>query len=201
MLSVAGVSTAAEVHRWYDSEGRVHFSDTKPLDVDTVVLTIDAPTDSSSSTAQSPFASIERAAPNVQDEQTPGAQEMQISELIGPCTQARQQFAVLHEEMPIYRTAEGLLRPDWFGDTYRGKRDYLADEDLDAAIGPARNRVLEHCSDPDDVEAEILAYNEWIEAEFCSVATVRLAAMERPCSRTSASEISRQRAVVEEQCK
>lgn len=194
-VSLSAVSWATEVHRWYDTEGRVHYSDTKPLDVDTILVTIDLPNDFSAGATL-----IERADPGSQDDPLIASEEMLIAELIGPCTQARQQFTVLHEQMPVYLTEDGIFRPDWAADTYRGKRAYLPDEDRGTAIRRARNRVLEHCSDPDDVRAEVLAYNEWVEAEFCKVATVRLAAIEQPDSRTSESEISRQRALVEAQC-
>jgi len=196
-LGLAGAAGAAEVHRWYDSDGKANFSDVKPLDIETTLVEIETVSTSQANT-QGPM--IERASGSGSRSDPAGSHEIPLSELIGRCTQSRRQFAVLHEQMPVYRVEDGSYRPDWQGDTYRGTRSYLADEDRPAALTAARNRVLEFCSDPKDVKAELLAYNEWVEAEFCQVATVRLETLEKSGSRASKSEIEKQRSVVKEQC-
>ena len=195
-LGLSGAAAAEEVHRWYDSDGKAHFSDVKPLDIETTLVEIEPP--STSQGNEAPM--IERASGSGGRTDPAGTHDIPLSELIGPCTQARQQFAVLHEQIPVYRIEDGSYRPDWQGDTYRGTRSYPADEDRPTALTAARNRVLEFCSDPKDVKAELLAYNEWVEAEFCQVAMVRLAALEKSGSRASESEIDKQRSVVKEQC-
>jgi hypothetical protein len=197
-LGLAGAVAAEEVHRWYDSDGKAHFSDVKPLDIETTLVEIE-PT-STFHDDETPAPMIERATGSDGGADAAGTVDMPLSDLIGPCTKARQQFAVLHEQMPVYRTDDGSYRPDWRGDTYRGSRSYLADEDRPAALTAARNGVLEFCSNPKDVKAELLAYNEWVEAEFCKVARVRLVALEKSGSRASQSDIQKQRSVVEEQC-
>ncbi len=197
-LCLAGSAGATEVHRWYDSDGKAHFSDVKPLDIETTLVKIQPPSSSQADTSQTPM--IERASGSSGRVDPAGSHDIPLSELIGPCTQARQQFAVLHEQMPVYRIEDGSYRPDWHGDTFRGTRSYLAKEERPAALSAARNRVLEYCSDPKDVKAELLAYNEWVEAEFCQVAMVRLEALEKSGSRASDSELEQQRSVVKEQC-
>lgn len=197
-LSLAGVAGAAEIHRWYDSDGKAHFSDVKPLDVETTLVELEPAWTSQANASQAPM--IERASRSGGRIDPAGTHEMSLAELIGPCTQARQQFAVLHEQMPVYRTEAGSYRSDWQGDTYRGTRSYLADTDRPATLTAARNRVLEFCSDPDDVRAEVLAYNEWVEAETCQVAMVRLEALEKSGSRVNRSDIEKQRSVIDEQC-
>lgn len=39
-----------------------------------------------------------------------------------PCEQARIDWAVLNEGMPVYCTEDGAYRPNWHGDAYAGKR-------------------------------------------------------------------------------
>lgn len=50
------------------------------------------------------------------------------------CIQARIDWRILNEEMPVYVTEGGGYRPAWDGDTYKGKRHYIPDKNREALI-------------------------------------------------------------------
>ena len=144
--------------RWIDAEGRIQYTDFEPVGVPAEEVPLTPEDDS----ADSPVLSSAR------EEWQPDPfhdQDQQILpiEHIGPCADARQQLAVLHTALPVYRDAAGQYRAAWRGDDYRGDRVYLEAESRTAAIRAAQAGVLEHCSDPATFDAEVDAFRNAVE--------------------------------------
>ncbi len=148
---------ATAYYRWIDGSGRIQYTDFEPVGVPAEYIPLnpqadDAPVLSSATHDQSsdPF--------HDQD------QQILPIEHIGPCADARRQLSILHTALPVYAGESGAYRSAWRGDTYKGERVYLDAEARTRAIATVRNRVLEHCSDPDAFAREEAAFKAEISA-------------------------------------
>ncbi len=153
----AGAGNSGSYWRWIDAAGRIQYTDFEPVGVPAQEVPLTPPEDSSDAPALS----------SAQEDWQPDPfhdQDQQILpiEHIGPCADARQQLAVLHTALPVYRDVEGDYRAAWRGDDYRGDRVYLEAESRTAAISAAQAQVLAHCSDPAAFEAEVDAFRDAI---------------------------------------
>ena len=117
------------------------------------------------------------------------------------CDQARIDWGILTEEMPVYTTDAGEYRPDWDGDTYQGERSYIPDARRKGLVEEALERVARNCDEPDNRKALYDAYNAWVQDEYCKVATVKYEAAADRNSRTPRSDLARIRADMAEQCR
>ncbi|MEM8767947.1 MAG: hypothetical protein AAGE43_10910 [Pseudomonadota bacterium] len=150
-----GAENSGSYWRWIDAGGRIQYTDFEPVGVPAQEVPLTPPEEDGDTPALS----------SAQDEWQPDPfhdQDQQILpiEHIGPCADARQQLAVLHTALPVYRDAAGDFRAAWRGDNYRGERFYLEAESRTTAIGAAQAQVLEHCSDPAAFEAEVDAFRD-----------------------------------------
>jgi len=156
-LSIGGLllcqtAFAEEVYRWVDRTGGVYYSDAEPLDVESARVDISAP-------AEGPIAVIERAGPLPQTAPREIARPVPVAAAqpsatgLGPCAQARQQLTLLHADVPVFLGGDGRWHPA--GEGYDAPRSWLADATRPNAIRAARDAVLEACSDPDAVAAEM----------------------------------------------
>lgn len=140
-------------YRWIDQAGRVHYTDFEPVGVPAQRIPLTPPAEEDAPVIAG--ATADRQPDPFHDQD---AQILPI-EHIGPCADARQQLAVLHAAVPVYRDDQGQYRAAWRGDGYRGKRDWLDADDRTAAIGRARGAVLRQCSDPAAFEREVEAFD------------------------------------------
>ncbi len=178
-MTLATSSFAAEVYRWVDENGKVHFSDKKPVDDGAETVDIKAPPvlppDEGElrrrellRRAEEDFAYKQRRAAEDQaaaalEEETTAARSAQQSK----CNNARIRLGVLAANMPIYWTTSGEMRPAWSNDMYRGARRYIADNERPALRTVAERDIQTHCHDPDNTDAQYLTYRRWEHQQWC----------------------------------
>ena len=139
ILAAAAGSPAAAVYRWVDAEGQVHYSDTPQRNAERIEIE-SRPTDPELVRARENQAAAlraERELRTTQQAEDTTAQandaERVAAERAANCETARQRLAT-------YETAHRLYRP-----MADGEREYLSDEELDAARAEARLAVEEWC--------------------------------------------------------
>jgi hypothetical protein len=160
----AGVSAQETVfYRWIDQHGQVQYTDYEPAGVSSQRVEMQATSDGNSELD----APVLQRGEDVWQPDPFHDQDDQILpiEHIGPCANARQQLTVLHTELPVYEATDGVYRPAWRGDSYRGQRQYLSDEERQSAISDARTSVLDACSDPEAFQEEVRTFKQSIESE------------------------------------
>ena len=213
-LTFALTAYAADIYRWVDEDGNVHFSDTKPgEDKTTEVIAPDirqpgVPDEGelrrreylkSADLIDAEREAEERLArPELERQMTEGIRQRRAD---ARCWDARVKFGVTLEGMPIYWTEDGDIRPDWVRDYYKGSRDYIADEDRESVRDKIIDDMHRYCEDPLNQDLQIAAYNEWIDQEYCRVEEIALQAALRPQTRTPDDEIEKIRARMAEYCR
>lgn len=206
---VAHNSSPAEIYKWVDKEGKVHFSDSPPADTKveevTVKETVVGEPDEGELRRRRLLeqANADAAIRLEERRQEIGAGQAQehvqsIEEQA--CMDARVQLEVLKEEAPVYRDDQGKWRANWQYDTYRGERAYLNDGDRPATLKRARKNVEAHCEKPDDPKAQAEARTRWIFSERCAVAKAELEAAEQPEAKNPKSTIEAIARAVERYC-
>jgi hypothetical protein len=147
-LAAALSAHGAEVFRWVDGNGNVFYSDAEPLDVDSDLVQIGPSEDEQ--TAMIQLTPAESATADLPD-QPPLVVAMAATDL-GPCARARQQLTLLHADVAVFLSDDGL----WEGSGKRnGERSWLADASRPNAIRAARDEVLRNCSNPASVAEEL----------------------------------------------
>jgi len=116
------------------------------------------------------------------------------------CKEARVALDVLHEGMPVYRVDDGVYRPAWSGDQYRGKREYLTDAMRDNAIDDELRKLAMNCKEPLDEDEQIEVGIKWRKAEHCAAARVDLEFLLRPDSRAANTSIEDAQRLVDQFC-
>jgi len=143
-LALAGLAQGAEVYRWVDAAGNVHFGDAEPLDGQAEVVDLEAEeplTDDPLFSTPVPTAPARAPVPAGRQPAALG----QVDE--AACQRAQNDIAVLAGDAPVYLTAGGeygtgsTADPDRLGWLSPGQRStYLA---------LARQRAQRFCADPD----------------------------------------------------
>jgi len=163
-LLLASSGQTAEVFRWVDNQGNVYYSDAEPLDVEStrvdvvpagddaaegeIVATIQLATDAGNT--------VERAEGEISGSEQPPLVVALAASNLGPCERARQQLTLLHADIAVFLSDDGL----WEGSGSRGSsRSWLADASRPNAIRAARDEVLRSCSNPQSVAEELNARN------------------------------------------
>ena len=205
ILLIFTLSASGEIYRWVDKNGNVHFSDTKPENRKSEQIVVDAPgipavPDEGElrrldllKQAQEAW---ERKAKLENSVSFPDVDEHRIK----ACRHARINYGVLTEKMPVYQTEDGNYRPKWHGDTYRRKRNYVADDVRSTVLASVQADIYEYCNDPDNYEVLTDEYNLWIDSEYCAVARVKLESANNERSRAPRSEMERWQQEVRELC-
>lgn len=152
-ILAAGNAQGAEVFRWVDAEGNVFYSDAEPIDVDSDLVEI-GPSDDE----QVEMISLSPAEPEtVEYQQQPPLVVAMAGNDLGPCARARQQLTLLHADVAVFLSDDGL----WEGSGERNsERSWLADASRPNAIRAARDEVLRNCSNPASVAEELAGSND-----------------------------------------
>lgn len=204
VLFVIGVaatcSATAEIYKWVDEDGNVHFSDSAPEEAtpaERIEPDIAPPAAVPDIGEQRRLDLVREMQARTEREARAAERDAAQAEVWRPrenpvrCDQARVDFVVLHEPLAVYRTETGDIRAQWTNDAYRGERTYIADEDREQAKQQAVDEIYEHCADPENQAALDHAYTRWLDAEWCQVNTIALEQALKPRSRSSDSEIER----------
>ena len=153
-LALTSASTAnAAIYKWTDSDGIMHYSDERPRDAKLKITTVnisiaqgiqrsqaDSETGRGTQTQKAEDASNQQANSLQQSKALSGDQQenneaeskkqANIDEAKQHrCEQARIEFAILSKDIPVYLDDTEQYRLNWTGDTYTGRRNYLADEE------------------------------------------------------------------------
>ncbi|MEM9624265.1 MAG: DUF4124 domain-containing protein [Pseudomonadota bacterium] len=193
----------AEIYRWVDAEGRVHFGDKKPearVDVESVTPDITEPPVNPDEGERrrlellrgDPWASsteLEQAAPESSSLENPDR-----------CRRARMQLGILQQEMAVYYTQSGTMRAHWSNDYYQGPRDYIADADRRRVEERVVDDLYAYCADPLDERALLEAYDAWYAAEWCEVHRIALKKAQDPATRSSSQHIESVAQKVKDSC-
>lgn len=148
LLAAALNAQGAEVFRWVDANGNVFYSDAEPIDVPSDLVEIGPPEDEQ--TAMIQLMPEPSAAPARKDQ--PPLVVAMVGDDLGPCARARQQLTLLHADVAVFLSDDGL----WEGSSERNRnRSWLADASRPGAIRAARDEVLRNCSNPRSVAEEL----------------------------------------------
>ncbi len=205
-LLVITLPAGADIYRWVDKDGKVYFSDEKPENQTSERITIVTPAipavpDEGELRRLDLLKQAEenwrqREAESIEIEAYPPIEARGES----ACRNARINYGVLKMRMAVYQTKNGDYRPHWYGDTYRGKRNYVSDNDREAVHAAVEGDIYRYCDDPTNVDALNSEFNRWVDSEYCAVARVELASAENERSRTPGGRIKQLRQEVQELC-
>lgn len=140
VLAPAACAGAADVYRWVDGSGAVHFSDHPPADRPASKL------DTAKSAGVDPVVEERRAKERrllevIEDERRQEAQakataEEQRRERAGHCSEARRRATLLEQNRVFYRE-----------DAKTGERVYLSAKEVDEANAEVRQAITQWCDD------------------------------------------------------
>ena len=139
ILCFASAAATAEVYKWVDEQGKVHYGDRPPArgtHADTLALPPAPPADAEV---------VERAfmrqrlldafeAERREEQQTQAEAEAAQRELEGRCTRLAQQLARFERANIVYTEGEN------------GERVYMSDDERTRAVGQARDWIAKHCN-------------------------------------------------------
>ena len=209
-LLALAANVDAEVYKWVDEEGNVHYSDQPPLDAESERVQLDYTTGSNgdpSEALQRVLEQPETAAERRSEERQAASagKEAERAARVAQdqrCLETRMQLAVLQEQLPVYRDEEGKFRARWRlrPDTYQGERKYLDDAARASEIERTQQHIRVNCQHPDDTQAQTLARTQWLRSEDCATARVELKELEMPSARTVTQELEEKREEVKRYC-
>jgi hypothetical protein len=205
-----GVTAFADIYRWIDEDGKVHYSDKPAQNVETERMKMEPsnvpkrPNEGQLRLRLREQAEKEAALRIEARRARSGAERAEREEHLAQerrCLEARKQLAVLQEQLPVYRDEKGKFRAKWLRDTYQGRREYLDDATRASEIGRVQQTITSYCQNRDDAEEQELARKQWIRSEHCFAARADLEALERPGARAPRQTLEEKRQVVERYCK
>ena len=188
LLLLLAFNSQAEIYKWTDKDGRVHYSDQKPQqDSETVEL-------SNGNSMPSPSIDVPEKSASVDNGQTTETTAVSASgqDREKKCLWARQDFDALNIKRPVYRTRDGRYRNLWGLDAYKGPRNYIEDDERPALIEEAASRVYQYCDDPTNTDEYVDAVDDQILEEQCDRLLVVIQDRQRPSSRVSKESIEEQ---------
>ncbi|MEQ8690990.1 MAG: DUF4124 domain-containing protein [Pseudomonadales bacterium] len=195
-------AAAAQIYRWVDENGKVHFSDEKPVDkaADVVQPAIADPAPEPDEGELRRRSYLE-SANDPRYTPPPKSTPRQNSD-IDPerCRRARVEYGILDEPVPAYRTATGELRASWSNDTHKGERRYIKDSERRAEQQAAWARMHQYCEDPQDQTAYVDAWNDYVDRVFCDEHQARLEHARTPRARTPRGDLERMEAEYRRNC-
>jgi len=195
----------AEVYRWVDEDGNVHFSDAPPEQhsAEKIVTQehVPKPPDEGElrrrALLKQADAEAERILAEREAERAAHKQELEDqSRTDALCADARTRLAILNEQKPMHYDADGHLRAQWRQDPYQGARTYLSDAERASLRNDMESLVEERCGQAPDPASQTKARLKWIWSERCAVARAELEVMVSERSRTPRSEIEKQQGIV-----
>jgi len=185
---------SAEIYKWVDEHGNVHFTDKKPVSdatkIDVKPQQVTAPDEGELRRRALLQRAEEDFAYQRSQQSANTANNTNEAAAAEACKNARIEYGIVREPMQIYRTEDNQLRPHWVSDTYEGERRYLDAAGRERTRQEATQKINEHCANPGNRTATIATYNQWIDQEYCSVMSVELKRKQDRKSRTSREELA-----------
>ena len=192
-MAVIASAAAADLYRWVDANGQVHYSDTPPAGVPYEVIR--TPTHAPAAPAEpspAPAASAGPAGTGSPRHEPPAAgTAAEESSRDQTCVDALYQVALLSEKRRAYRPGPG------------GTRTYLEDDARPAELERLRRERDANCSDDPATrgsqERRAAQLAETLSPD-CQTSRGKLELMLDPATRTPGSEIERQRDYLRDHC-
>lgn len=139
-LMISALATA-DIYRWQDADGVIHFSDTPPEGIPSTLVSIDSrPTDKARISAAKTQARGKQQAQLLIEQEEMAAQKEtaaeaaeQAEERAQACTQARQRQETYNNSRRLYRELEN------------GEREWYSEEEVAMARENAQKAVEEFC--------------------------------------------------------
>jgi Domain of unknown function (DUF4124) len=210
-----GVMTAAraEVFRWRDAEGGVHFGDELPPNARAEPLQV-RPQASKLTPEQAAqevqrlrnVAEARRAAEQAKKTQTSAEANKALLERaarVNRCEQAKWALAALESGRPVYRDEQGMLRikrPPGQGDAYEGKREYLEESVRNAEITRHRQLLTKDCDGLPSAADRRETDDAIRMAEHCEQAAADLRVLSQPGAGASPELLAARRAFLSTNC-
>ena len=198
----------AEVYKWVDEEGIVHYSDNPPQNAESERVQLPStpgPKGDPSEALRRRLEQAEKATERRSEERlaASAAKEGKRAARVARdqrCLETRKQLISLQQRLPVYRDEEGTFRTLSVYDAYEGEREYLDDATRALEIDRVRYAITTNCEHPDDPKELFLAYRERAKSKRCETARVGLKAVQRPETRSSPQSIEDARELVEKYC-
>ncbi len=205
LLVTVPLGAAAEIYKWIDENGQVHFTDSPPPNQgERVEVEVQKPPAEPDEGELRRLELIRQAEERrAHDERVAAREEQEVhapARRLAACDQARVSWYALNQRMPVYWTEDGTLRPHWNNDTYRGERRYVADADRAATREELEASISRNCPNGHVENSAGTAYQRWLADEWCAVYRVRLEEAQRDEARTPADRIEAMEAQVRETC-
>ena len=206
LMAVVSVAALAQVYKWVDKEGVVHYSDSPPEDAESTIVNVEPSKPGKADQAVSELlehaeSSAKRRAEEKQARSA--AAQLEAKERLErkqSCKYARQQLISLQQNLPVYRDAKGAFRTVSQYDVYEGKREYLDDAVRDVETERVQRDIMMLCEHPDDRKEQIVAASERMMSKRCEAARVDLKSVERPEAKSPRQSIEEARQQVEKYC-
>jgi hypothetical protein len=203
------VVAISDAYKWYDEEGRVHYSDTPPQNIECEEIEIKqddrADCDDKDNYAQRREKALIEAERRIEQRRKRIAEKAARDEshrsIRAQCLESREQLEVLKMRMPVYRDDKGKFRAAWRHDAYRGERSYLDEEERMHEIQYARKMIDNYCQFPEDKAEQAKARQRWQWSERCTFAKQEYEQIQRPEIRATDQAIEKKRRAVELFCK
>ncbi len=198
----------AEIYRWVDEEGIVHYSDNPPQEAESERMQLPTTPDPKGDPSEALRRRLEQAekATERRSEERQAASAAKEGERAAQvardqrCLETRKQLISLQQRLPVYRDEEGTFRTLSVYDAYEGEREYLDDATRALEIDRVRHDITTNCEHPDDLKEQFLAGQERMKSKRCETARVGLKAVQRTEARSSRQSIDDARELVEEYC-
>ena len=177
---LAVMPASAQIYKWVDANGKVHYSDQKPPDnarssEDMSRLVESAPDEpDEGELRRREYLKLAEQLPDRAAERAAAGRAQAVENKAELCRLARVHAEVLKLNMRIYRTDAGELRPHWFPDSYQGPRTYIGDAERSSVVAANAAQLCANCADPTDQAAQLRAYNRWLVRDWCTATKVDL---------------------------
>lgn len=199
---------SAQLYKWVDEKGQVHYGDKPPADAKSETLRPPPPVGSGEEAAQQ-HKRLEQAVREMEsreEERRKEALDRKAAKVARKdsknlCLALRRELDVLDSGLPVYRDEIGQFRVQWKSDPYQGERRYLQENEKRIEIERVRSEIAVDCGNPDDPKARRLAREQQVSAEQCEARKADLEQLRRPQSKASDDKIEAQRRLVAAVCK
>ncbi len=200
--------TTAEVYKWVDEEGIVHYSDNPPQNAESERVQLPSTPGPKGDPSEALRRLLEQAeiATERRSEKRRAASAAKEGKRAARvardqrCLETRMQLAVLQEQRPVYRDEQGQFRLQWARDPYTGERKYINDATRASEVARAHQEIAKSCQHPDDTEEQDLARATWIRSEHCAVFRVELEQLEQRGATVRRDQLEQRRQFVNTYC-
>ncbi len=206
VIALVFVATMAQVYKWVDKEGVVHYGDSPPQDTESEVIHVEGgETKQADESVSKLLKHAEESAKRRAEEKqakiaVAEAEAKERLERRDRCNFARKQLISLQQQLPVYQDEEGTFRTVSRYDVYAGKRKYLDDEARQIEIERVQRDIKALCEHPEDRQEQFVSGRERMMSKRCEAALAYLESVERPEARSPRQTIEEARVQVDKYC-